>query len=475
MIMKNFKYLSVIFLLMMCMLSCKKGFLEITDNSNLNRQSYVKNLNTMEEFQRGIYMKLSESYGNYLPTVYPDLIADNLKPSSSSIPLTIQYDWSQIAQNEGDGSTSMNSVWTNLYGIIRSCDFIIENIDRYSDENQEKAKNIKGQALAIRALMHLTLTNIFAQTYGFTTDASHPGIPYITTSDISQPYRRQTIAEVYKNMISDLENAISLMQAGIGDCRQMNGVAAKALLARVYLYKGDYINAKKFGIEVANQVPLMSIGAGYPLDFFKNKPSAQTEILWQLMPVTNDYAVSQPLGILFDVDYCHIANDLVNVLIENANDIRSSWVINESGQWRVRKFPLNVAGGIGIQPSADYYVPILRSSEVFLTVAEACAKTNEEVNARAYLNAIRKRADPSIPDITTSGQALLDLIYKERRKEFCFEGFRMWDLQRLKQGVHRTDVLSGYNATLPYPSDKAIAPIPIPDVKLMGLTQNPSY
>lgn len=473
--MKNFKYISAGFLIILCLISCKKSFLEVTDNSNLNRQSYVKNLKTMEEFQRGIYMNLSGSYGGrYSVVIYPELMADNLKPPIPTRPLTLHYNWSQVAGNANDFTINMNQAWTDLYGIIRSCNFVIEDVDKYADENQEKVEDIKGQAYAIRALMHLTLVNIFAQTYVFTASGSHAGIPYIATSDISEPYSRLTVAEVYNRMISDLDNAISLMPASVKDIRLINSIAAKALLTRIYLYKGDYFNAKKFGLEIINQVPLMSIGSGYPLDLFKNKQPAQTEILFQLIPVDNNYIYTGPLGTIFDIDYFRITNDLVNVLTENSNDFRSKWVTNVSGSWRIKKFPLNSAG-IHSDPAADYYVPILRSSEIFLTVAEACAMTNDEINARVYLNAIRKRADPTAPDITASGQDLLDLIYKERRKELCFEGFRMWDLQRLKLGVHRTDVLSGYQTTLPYPSDKAISPIPMPDVKLIGLAQNPSY
>jgi hypothetical protein len=70
---------------------------------------------------------------------------------------------------------------------------------------------------------------------------------------------------------------------------------------------------------------------------------------------------------------------------------------------------------------------------------------------------------------------LLDLIYKERRKELAFESLRMYDLQRWKKGVNRIDVMAGSPANLPYPSNKAIAPIPLSDVKLAGLTQNQDY
>ncbi|WP_315816497.1 RagB/SusD family nutrient uptake outer membrane protein [Paraflavitalea speifideaquila] len=84
-----------------------------------------------------------------------------------------------------------------------------------------------------------------------------------------------------------------------------------------------------------------------------------------------------------------------------------------------------MANGLGYHPSIDYYPPIIRSSEMYLTAAEASAKINDDNTAKFYLNAIRKRADPTIADITATGNALIDSIYKERRKELCFEGFRM--------------------------------------------------
>jgi hypothetical protein len=473
-IMKRARHIIIAIVFLLTITSCKKNFLDVNDNGNLNRQSYVKDLNSMQNYLNGIYVMISSTYDAYYSAAYPELVADNLKPTSASIPLSLQYNWSQqVDDNNATNATSMNQVWVEDYKIIRACNFVVEDIDKYRGENPSRADDIKGKALAIRAFVYFRVANVFSQEYNYTADASHPGIPYISTADITKVYTRQSTAEVYDNMIADLNQAISLMPDTISDCRAMNGPAAKALLARVYLFKADYTNAKNTAIAVANQFPLMTISGGYPGSLFRNKPSSQTEILFQATPVSN----SGYLGYVCNNPYLYApTKDIATILKENAGDVRSAWVKDTlSTQYKVKKFPAGVAGGLNSSADADYYSPLIRSSEIFLTAAEACAKTSDELNARIYLNAIRKRAYPAIADVTATGQALLDSIYKERRKELCFEGIRMFDLQRCKQAVQRTDVLPGNQTLLAYPNDKAIAPIPGQDVNLMGLQQNQGY
>lgn len=478
--MKKYKFLIGLMLLTTILVSCKKGYLEVKDNSKLNRQSYVKDLNSMEEYMKGVYLMLSVKYEDAFNSLYPALVADDLKVSGLDLPFALHYNWSQVSNaSSSSNGNCMNATWMNLYNIIRACSFVIEDINKYSNENLEKANNLKGQAYAIRALVHLALVNIFAQHYSFTADASHLGIPYITTFDISKSYHRQTVAEVYRNMITDLESAVSLMPNSVSDTRYMNRPAAKALLCRIYLYQEEYQKAKDLATGLAGLHPLMSINDGYPVNMFKLKEPSQTEVLFQITP-SNQYSLiaeagSIFLGLYLAYDDYMATIDVATILKENENDIRNAWVTASGNSWKVTKFPAGVAGGLGQDPSIDYYVPAIRSSEMFLIAAEACAKTNDEAGARLYLNAVRKRADPIVSDIITSGQDLLDLIYKERRKELCFEGFRMWDLQRWKQGVHRIDVFPGSQKDLPYPSDRAISPIPGQDVNLMGLQQNGGY
>lgn len=472
--MQRSKYTALVIILFVVTESCKKSFLDVKDNSNLNRQSYVKDLNSMQDYLNGIYVQLTTAYDIYYSTAYPELVADNLKPTSTTRLLATQYNWSQqVDATSATNTSSMNQVWVENFRIIRACNFVIEEVGKYRDENPDKADDIKGKAYAIRALVNFKLVNMYAQSYNFTADASHPGIPYVTSSDITRAYSRQNVEQVYENLIADLNTAISLMPATISDCRAMNGPAAKALLARVYLFKEDYTNAKNVAVELTSQFPLMTISGGYPNGLFKNLPAAQTEILFQSTPVS----IGGYLGYMCKKTYWYSATkDLTNILRENPADVRSAWVKDTlATQYKVYKFPSSVAGALFPVAEGDYYSPLIRSSEVFLTAAEACAKTSDETNARLYLDAIRKRANPSIANVTATGSALLDSIYKERRKELCFEGIRMFDIQRLKQAVQRTDVLPGYQTLLSYPNDKAISPIPGQDVNLMGLEQNHGY
>lgn len=478
MTMSTKKYILLLFIAVF-FASCTKDYLNIDNTQQLYRESYVRDISTLNDYVKGVYVRLSLYFeSGEMSSVYPELTADNIRPfSSTSSPATdAAYNWVQ----QSIGGQNMNQLWTNSYLTIRMCNFAVEEVGKYRKENPDKADDIKGQALAVRALLYFKLVNTFAQHYTFSPDASHPGVPYITASDITRSYSRQSVAEIYDAMIADLSQALELLPAETADNRYMNRQAARALLARIYLFKEDFTNAKNVAAEVVNKVPLMTIAAGYPVDMFKLRSSSNTEALFQLYP----QSLSNFLGRYFrrtPVAYM-ATNDLAGIFSENSKDIRTSWIkdtlITGATYRLIKKFP-NAAAPEAVPAVTDvnnaYYPVILRSSEMFLTAAEAAAKTNDEAQARSYLNAIRKRADPTIADITATGQALLDSIYKERRKELAFEGLRMFDLQRWKKSVNRKDVLTGAAASLSYPNDKAISPIPDTEVRLSGISQNPNY
>jgi hypothetical protein len=69
-----------------------------------------------------------------------------------------------------------------------------------------------------------------------------------------------------------------------------------------------------------------------------------------------------------------------------------------------------------------------RLAEIYLNYAEACIETGDETNAKLYLNMLRDRA--GMPDITESGQALVDRYRNERRIELALEQHRYFDVRR---------------------------------------------
>ncbi len=69
----------------------------------------------------------------------------------------------------------------------------------------------------------------------------------------------------------------------------------------------------------------------------------------------------------------------------------------------------------------------IRYTEILLSYAEACNELSEDVEAKKYLNMIRKRV--GLPAISSTGNQLREDIRHERRVELMFEGQRYWDIR----------------------------------------------
>jgi hypothetical protein len=480
--MKKYRYL-LIAILFIGSASCKKSFLNNVDGGGLLiRQDYIIDLKTTSEYLKGTYTLLGGNLFNGYNTIYPELVADNIKPivgSNGTVPLGFHYNWNQQV-NEISASFIVSSALNcngfsyGAYQTIRSCNFALEKAEEFRGQDPSAADLIKGQAYTMRALIYFMLVNVFAQPYNFTSDGTHPGISYITSSNWTAPVTgRNTVAEVYTNLIADLNRAIPLLPANSTSTLIMNRNAARGLLARVYLFKGDWVMAKNTARQVSQLVPIMTVN--YPGKLFTLQ---ETEALFQIPPAvsaTSTYTTQFASVYLRPTLQQFTATaDIAAVLNEDSNDARKVWVTPVSTNWNIIKFPASVVPEVSTA-AASYYHTVIRSSEMYLTAAEAYAQLNNVDSARFYLDAIRKRANPAAPATTASGTALLEAVYKERRKELAFEGFRMFDLLRWKKGVSRTDALSASAKDLPYPSNKAIAPIPGLDVKVSGFSQNLDY
>jgi hypothetical protein len=468
------KHLLFILPMTLSLICCRKSFLDVPTKSNITREEYVEDLATTSDYLNGVYVILSRDFYQGYNQIYPDLIADNIKPVTAN--LTPHYNWSQ----DPGSSVDMSNYWRNGYLTIRSCNFVLEKATEYRDQNEAKADDMIAQAYALRAFTHFQMVNVFAQPYFYSSDASHPGIPYVTTHDWTRSVSRQSVAEVYSNIINDLTIALPLFNAGKVNVTLMNRNAVKALLARVFLFKGDFGMAKNWARDIGAIIPLMT-NSNYPSKLFTNQ---ETEAIFQLLPstgsTTGSYATDFQGRYFFAGASTQFlaTRDITDLLLSSTADTRKNWVkkVTVAGVPKdtIVKYPVN-ANSTFNPKSGDYYPTIIRSSEMYLTAAEAYAKLNNEDSARFYVNAIRTRANVSSLTSSITGAALLDSIYTERRKELAFEGFRMFDLLRWKKGVNRIDAINPAYKVLSYPSTNAIAPIPRLDVSVSGLLQNDGY
>ncbi|MBI1228037.1 MAG: RagB/SusD family nutrient uptake outer membrane protein [Bacteroidetes bacterium] len=112
----------------------------------------------------------------------------------------------------------------------------------------------------------------------------------------------------------------------------------------------------------------------------------------------------------------------------------------------------------------------IRYADVLLMAAEAIARGGgNEATARQYLNQVRSRVALQPYVGNTSGQALLNAIYRERRLELATEGQRFWDLVRTGGA---SEALPGF-----VPGVSEYLPIPQQEIELSqgALVQNNGY
>ena len=121
-------------------------------------------------------------------------------------------------------------------------------------------------------------------------------------------------------------------------------------------------------------------------------------------------------------------------------------------------------------------IKVMRLAELYLIRAEARAEMgSNDTGAQQDLDMVRQRALSTAPNSTTTGQALKDAIFLERRLELCFEGQRLWDLMRKKQDVVRTNCTS-LTCLIPYGSNSVVLPIPQVETDAnANIEQNPGY
>lgn len=455
-------------------------FLDLSPTDVLTDENALENLDDFRQALNGCYSGLtSGAYygGTYI--VAADRMSDDLRRSSENLGEGVQMH--SYTYNASTGEPS--ALWTQIYSVINRANIVINNIDAISGSAGVKS-SYKGQALFIRALAHFDLVRYFAQPYDATADAGHPGVPVMLESVISQP-PRNTVAEVYSQVIQDLLDSRTLMvETGIGPTRA-TPLAATALLARVSLYAKDWEAAKKYAGEVIGS-GAWTLATG---DIYRNiwtSAELNNEVIFKLTMLQNNAAIGQ--------NYWSQSNDIVSFnptqdlidLYDPEDDVRFKAFIGirqpgdaDNVVTKYRGAPLDYP--LDQKPPIDGLadIKILRLSEMYLIRAEANFELQDPTAARNDLNAVRVARvagfNPQV-DGTESGAALGNAIMTERRKEFAFEGHRWQDLKRKGLAIERGEDCSATACSLE--ANDFHFTLPIPQGEFSGnvnMVQNPGY
>ena len=475
--MKNFKNIYILCAAVIGLTSCSKSFLNELPPTAIPVTTSIKTESDLSDAVNGMYstMRSTNSFGASLP-IMGDLLADNTYVSSSNSGYWLTEENYNIISTNADAG-----------GIYTQCYYSILQANRIIAANVPSSNNVsqlKGEAYVARALNYLALVNTFATPATVSTSALGVAIvtqPEFVTGAFIKP-ARATVGAVYKQIISDLDSAYLIMPTSGTTLHPISSdyiskYAAKAIESRAYLYEGDYTDAITAAQLVVQNGGYTLVSAANLVSYWDNATSIsnKVETIFELeLNLSNNNGFQSfdnfynqggyGQNLVFDALYAkYTATDARQKLFLLNQPSHAGVVLNK---W------------INTLATDRDNIKIIRYSEVLLNLAEAYARTGDNVNGQKYVNMVAQTRDPSFLGYTDIGATLAADIVTERQKELVGEGFRWNDMNRLQLTISRPTQSGAitYLTTIPTTDYRRIMPIPQAEVDAnKAMVQNPGY
>jgi hypothetical protein len=423
------------------------------------------------------YVKVGSFLGGRYQ-VYGDIRAnDFINKTSNLVTGTAVWNHTLTEQSQND----VINLWTAAYQAINQANVFIAGLDAntakfvaptFPADYATTVLNYKAEARFLRALSYYSLLQLYARPF-VDGNGSKPGLPLrieaeTATSGIGNDLARSTVAEVYAQILEDLNFAeqnlpLTYPDASLRTTRAHRNTAI-ALKTRVYLSMANYAKvieeankivpanapfAATTGVPHALNASIAAVFAppqettetilGFPFTA-QNAPGTQNQLGFYF---NNEYSLNrEPSGILANPAFA--ATDARRTAFITTNAANTESLLN-------RKYPTGA-------PFTDK-APVIRYSEVLLSLAEARVRTvgANDPQALRLLNAVRGRSNPAgVYTSFADANAAIDAILLERRIEFLGEGIRNIDIMRLNATIPG----KGSIGAVPNTSTQYVWPIP---------------
>jgi starch-binding outer membrane protein, SusD/RagB family len=372
--------------------------------------------------------------------------------------------------------------WAGLYQGIRRANVVIEKVPAIEMNANLKTRYL-GEARFLRGLYYFDLVRAFG------------GVPLVTSTEPPLSVPRATAAEIYDLVEQDLQFAIDNLPEKSAysseDLGRVTKGAARSLLAKVHLFRGDFAAAETLALQVISsnlydleQVftdangrngehgveSVFEIGAVESESVVGNQyantqgvrgtPNRGWGFNRPSIDLRNAFEPGDPrrggtiielgdvidgITILGDASTPDVTTDADGTIIEIESYNRKVWI-----------------PGLSTDTQFGHNRRLIRFSDVLLMAAEALNENNKPQEALIHLNRVRVRARQGNPDIlpditTTNKDELRDLILDERRTELALEGHRFWDLVRTGKApeiLGPAGFITGKHELLPIPQNE---------------------
>jgi hypothetical protein len=349
----------------------------------------------------------------------------------------------------------------------------IEGLTLSNNLSAPVKNQLLGEAKFLRALSYFYLANLYGD------------LPLVLSTDYKESVAtvRQPKADIYKQIVSDLKDAYGLLSENYLDASLLKTTAervrptkyaAAALLSRVYLYLGDWINAEAEASIVINNASTFGL---LPLNsvFLKNSKEA----IWQLQPTYNGWNTEDAKIFVLNAAFSNTKPVYLNqnllTAFENNDARRLSWIKDTIMSLQTYSYPFKYKLASFNDPVNEYLM-VLRLGEQYLIRAEARAQQNNVSGAQSDLNAIRNRAGLSNTTANDKPSLLIAILHERQIELFSEWGHRWLDLQRTSNVDAVMSIVTPLKGGASWSSYQKLYPVPVVDIQRdPNLTQNPGY
>lgn len=497
-------HISILILSTVLLFSCSESFLDVESITEPTTDNFYRTIDDAERALIGCYdgWQITSANGNLAFYIASEVMSDQtFGATGNSDGRGYQaIDRFDISQSPSDANL-FNGTWTDYYTAIFRCNSLLVKMDQieWNDDNETRSR-IEGETRVLRAMLYFDLVRLF-------------GYVPLVTEPSSENFPQSEPIETYKLIAEDLKfaadnipsNAYPKSNAAKNDGR-ISAYAAKALLARVYLFYTGYENGK-YDPQVVTKAEVLqgledviNSNEFELIEEFKNLwPAASSipiqgelafnstyagngnkeTVLAQKFNSTHDYdgnadgnrwlvmmglrntdwspygrgwgacTVHPKMWNAFETGDTRREASIIHIINEG---IEEEFDINDQREYTgmtIKKYtPMAFYDGTSASKedgSGDFQIA-QHQDYVVMRYADVLlmAAELESVNAQSYFDEVRARAGLSPKAVNKAN------IMQERFYEFAFEGLRYWDL--LRQGVETAagviaengvDVLSG--------------------------------
>jgi len=463
--MKKTYFISIVLLAILLFSGCKESFLDQEVPLVANEELiYSDSAQTVMALQ-GIYSTFKGAYspdkgteGDFMggkTYVTFDNRGDDIKNIDPN--LVTLHDTYRM--QVGVSYQENEATWYQAYLTINRANVFIQSLEDFNTAaviGDAAAKQFTAEAKFVRSLSYFYLLHLYATPY--VVDKEARAFPLRLTAIKGSGENNCPSAKVkavYAAILDDLKDEnIQALPAASNSFEAVTRAtrgAAYMLRMRAYMAMGEFQNALNDGLKVTGYELAGDVTAQFSTPYYTR------ETIFALPQSTNDRPNTQkaPTEYYREGTICVIDKDYGVMSLPEYSLEDDKRVIAFDDNGRLAKWD---------QADKLQWIPIFRFAETKLNLAECYAKLNNESNARAALNDVRRRSIATADDMlnisTLSGNSLLNAITNEKRLEFLGEGLR--GIEIMRKGEHfikgtDIDVAPGSNGyTWPIPQSERV-------------------